>query len=102
MVKRVDSGAISSTGTGSLTISCYIAPFSRIDVVAAASLGSYRDEIKFISTTYLAQSLPMVSVSGLVQALETQQRKLPSFLAKECGKALSGGRLFKEGSAEIG
>ena len=93
----MDSGAISSTGTGSLTTSCYIAPFSRIDVVAAASLGSYRDEIKFISTTYLEQS-----ASGLVQALETQQRKLPSFLAKESGKALSGGRLFKEGSAEIG
>lgn len=98
----MDSGAISCTGTGSLTASCYTAPFSRIDVVAAASLGSYRDEIKFISTTYIEQSLPMVSASGLVQALETQQRKLPSLLAKESGKALSGGRLLKEGSAEIG
>lgn len=44
----------------------------------------------------------MMSASGLVQALETQQRKLLSLLAKESGKALSGGRLFKKGSAEIG
>lgn len=55
-------------------------------IMAAASLGYWKDEVTLIYSKYFEQGWPIVRVSSPVQALETHKRKLASFLAKWGGK----------------